>query len=627
MKKGSIVCVVLYILSTAVSLSAQVTVAVHPVRIPVTFTGEVQFTAKVTGSTSGVVWAVDGVIGGNSTTGTITTSGLYRPPAKVGMHTVAAKVSGTTFKGTAKAFVSNCRGVLTYQNNNQRTGLNSAEIALTPSSVNHTTFGKLFTYPTDGYFRNQPLYMANVLIPKLGYRNLVFVATEHDSLYAFDADGLQSTPIWQVNFTDAAHGVTTIPSSVFSTVCDYCTQPEFGITATPVIDPNTKTIYVVARTQEVTNSVTRYVYRLHALDVATGLDPITQQEKFGAPVVIQATAPGTGVGSVGGVLTFDPLWQMVRSALLLSKGTVYIASASLGDAGPYHGWVIGYSAGTGTLQQTGVFVTTPNGSRGGIWQDGAGLSADPNGNIYFSTGNGTFNANTGGKDYGESVIKLTPNPVDGSLALTDYFTPFDQAKLNTYDWDLSSAGWTLLPDQAGTFPHLAIGGGKEGTIYVVNRDSLGGYNASSNDQIVQSIEGQIRGSVPGQIVNGIWNEPAYWNGYVYIFGLHDVLKAFQMVNGSLSTTPVFQGTVQLRAPTPVISSNGNSTPLIWVLQWDQSVLHAFNYNNLATQIYGTNQVPTRDAPDGRTSKSAPIVANGRVYVGTQTNLDVYGFLP
>ncbi len=620
MRKYSIIFLA-FILGTAALLSAQVTVAVHPLRIPVTFRGTVQFTATVSGSTNGVQWAVDGVAGGNATTGTITATGLYTPPAKVGTHTVSATVTGTSVEGSAKAYVSNYAGVFTYQNNNQRTGLNPSEIALTPSSVNHTTFGKLFTYPIDGYVRNQPLYVANVLIPKQGYHNLVFVATEHDSVFAFDADGLQTTPIWQTSFINPAAGVTTIPSSAFISFCNYCTQPEFGITATPVIDPATKTLYVEARTQEVSNGVTSYVHRLHALDVTTG------EEKFGGPIEIQATAPGTGDGSVGGVLTFDPFWQMVRPALLFANNTVYIGSASLGDDGPYHGWVLAYSAATGTLQQTGVFVTTPNGEQGGVWQDGAGLSADTEGNIYFSTGNGTFDADSGGQDYGESVIKLTQNPVTGALSLADYFTPYDQSKLNTYDWDLSSAGWTILPDQTGAFPHLAIGGGKEGTIYVVNRDSMGGYNASSNAQIPQSITGQIRGSVPGQPVNGIWNEPGYWNGYVYMFGLKDVLKAFQLTNGVLSSTPVFQGTQQMRAPTPVISSNGNNTPLIWALQWDLSVLHAYNYNNLATQIYGTNQVPARDATDGRTAKSSPIVANGRVYVGTETNLDVYGLLP
>ena len=621
MRKYSVVFLALCILSCAAFLSAQVTVVVHPAHIPVTFRGTAQFTATVTGSTNGVTWAVDNIPGGNASTGTISTTGLYKPPAKVGIHTVTAEVTGTTTKASGKVYVENYAGVFTYQNDNQRTGQDNSEIALIPASVNHATFGKLFNFSIDGYVRNQPLYMANVMIPGQGYHNLVFIATEHDSVYAFDADGLQTTPIWHVNFTDPANGITTIPNSAFLSFCNYCTQPEFGITATPVIDPSTNTIYVEARTQVVSNNVTSYVQQLHALDITTG------DEKFGGPVVIQATAPGTGVGSVGGVLTFDPFWQMVRPALLFLNGTVYLASASLGDAGPYHGWILGYSASTGTLQQTSVFVTTPNGSRGGVWQDGAGLSADTDGNIYFATGNGTFDAENGGQDYGVSELKITPNPVTGALSLTDYFTPYDQGKLNTYDWDLSSAGVTILPDQTGTYPHLAIGGGKEGTIYVMNRDSMGGYNSSSNSQIPQSITGAIRGSVPGQPVDGFWNEPGYFNGYVYIFGLQDVLKGFTLTNGVLSTTAVTQGTVQMRAPVPVITSNGTSDGIVWVLQWDHSVLRAYNYNNLATQLYGTNQVPARDTMDGRTAKSAPMVANGRVYVATETNVDVYGLLP
>lgn len=620
MRKYSAAWLTLAILVGVGVLNAQVTVAVHPAHIPVTFRGSAQFTATVTGSTSGVVWAVDNVVGGSTSVGTISTTGLYTPPAKVGIHTVSAEVTGTSTKGSAKVYVSNYAGVFTYQNDNQRTSQNLSEIALTPGTVNHTTFGKLFSYPIDGYVRNQPLYMANVLIPNQGYHNLVFVATEHNSVFAFDADGLQTTPIWQTSFN--VNGLTTIPSSAFTSFCNYCDlEPEFGITATPVIDPATNTIYVAARSQQITNGVTTYLHQLHALDVTTG------EEKFGAPITIQASAPGTGPGSVNGVINFDPFWQMIRTALLFSNGTVYMGSASLGDAGPYHGWILGYSAATGTLEQTGVFITSPNGSRGGVWQDGAGLSADTEGNIYFSTGNGTFDVDTGGSDYGVSVLELTPNPVTGALSVASYFTPYDQAKLNKYDWDLSSAGVTILPDQPGTYPHLAIAGGKEGTIYVLNRDSMGGYNASSNAQIPQNIVGAIRGSQPGEPIDGFWNEPAYWNGYVYIFGMEDVLKVFQLTNGQLSTTAVNQGTLQMRAPMPVISANGNTNAIIWALQWDHSTLRAFTYNNLASEIYGTNQVPSRDQPDGTTAKTSPIVANGRVYFATETHLDVYGLLP
>jgi hypothetical protein len=622
MERISVLSLALVILGSAGVLSATVTVTIHPANIPVTFTGRAQFTATVTGSSNGVVWAVDGLIGGNSTVGTISTSGLYLPPAAVGAHTIAAKVIGSSVKSTAKVFVTNNAGVFTYANGNQRIGANTSEIVLTPANVNQNTFGKLFTYALDGNVRAQPLYMANVLIPNQGYHNVVYVATEHNSVYALDADGLQTTPLWQINFNNAAEGIGTVPSSAFGSFCPYCLhQTEFGITATPVIDPATNTIYVEARTQQVSGSVTTYFHTLHALDVTTG------DEKFNGPVVIQASAPGTGEGSSGGVIAFDPFLEMIRPALLLSNGAVYMASASLGDYGNYHGWVLAYGAPSGTLEQTGVWLATPNGEQGGIWQNGAGLSADTDGEIYFSTGNGTFDVNTGGLDYGESVIQMSQNAVSGTLSVDQYFTPYDQAKLNTYDWDVGTAGISILPDQPGTYPHLAIAGGKEGTVYLLNRDALGGYNANGNGQIPQQLVGAILGSIPGQSVNGVWNEAAYWNGFVYIFGLHDVLKVFTLTDGKLSKRAVNKGSTTMNAPAPVISANGNTNAVVWVLQWESSLLHAYNHTNMATEIYGTDQNPTRDALDGAADKTAPTVVNGRVYVGTTTNLDVYGLLP
>jgi hypothetical protein len=624
MRKYLDVVLALAILSSAAVLSAQVTVTVTPGHVPVTFTGTVQFTATVTGSTNGVKWAVNGAIGGNSSVGTISTSGLYTPPSTVGSYTIAAKVIGSSAKGTATVYVEGLAGVYTYQYNNQHTGQNISEIALTPGNVNKTNFGKLFTVPLDGYVRAQPLYMASVLIPNQGYHDLVFVATENNSVYAIDADGLTTTPIWQTNFNNAAEGIGPIPSSTFGSFCPYClNQPQWGITATPVIDPTTNTIYVEARTQQVSGSETTYFHTLHALDVTTG------EEKFNGPVVIQASVAGTGLGSVGGEISFDPFYEMIRPALLFVNGTVYMGAASLGDYGPYHGWVLAYSAASGTLQQTGVWMSTPNGEYGGVWEDGAGLTADSNGYIYASTGNGTFDVNTGGIDYSESVLQLSQDPTTGDFSVESYFTPYDQAKLTTYDWDVSSAGVTILPEQSGTYPYEAIAGGKEGTIYVLNVEpgALGGYNPSGNTQIPQSITGAIRGSMPGQNVDGFWNEPAYWNGYVYIFALHDVLRVFSLTDGVLSDSSISEGTIQMNAPVPVVSANGSAHPVVWALQWESSVLRAYKYNNMATEIYATNQDATRDAPDGHTAKSAPIVANGRVYLGTSTNLDVYGLLP
>src|ERR1700674_2068670 len=334
--------------------------------------------------------------------------------------------------------------VLTHRNDNMRTGQNTSESVLTPSSVNSTAFGKLLSLPTDGYVYAQPLYKSNVLIPAKGLRNVLFVATEHDSVYAFDANGVTTTPLWHVSFINPSVGITTVPSDdVF--INDIV--PEIGITGTPVIDPQGGTLYVVAKTKE--NGT--YVQRLHALDITTGA------EKFGGPAVIQASVPGTGNGSSGGTLPFDPLIENQRAGLLLVNGVVYIAFASHGDIGTYHGWVFGYNA--ATLQQVAVFNDTPNRLQGGIWQGGNGPAADSSGNVFVISGNGTFDADEEGVDFGDSFLKLNA----GGLALVDFFTPFNQASLNANDVDLGSSGPLLLPDQTGTaHPHLVLGAGKDG---------------------------------------------------------------------------------------------------------------------------------------------------------------------
>jgi hypothetical protein len=317
-----------------------------------------------------------------------------------------------------------------------------------------------------------PLYVANVNIPGKGLRNVVYVATEHDSVYAFDADGSQSAPLWQVSFIDPAHGITTVPPADTGETGDI--TPEIGITGSPVIDPSTNTLYVVAKTKEGSGGNTTYVHRLHALDIATG------SEKLGGPVVIQGSVQGTGDGTSGGQVPFLSLRENQRAALLLNNGVVYVAFASHGDNPPYHGWVFGYSA--STLQRTMVYNVTPNGEGGGIWQSGDGLAADSSGNVFFVTGDGTFDANSGGRDYGDSIIKIS-----SAGAVLDYFTPHDHATMNAGDLDLGSGGTILLPDQPGAHTHLALSAGKNGTIYVVDRDNMGHYQTGNDNQIVQAI--------------------------------------------------------------------------------------------------------------------------------------------
>ena len=484
--------------------------------------------------------------------------------------------------------------VLTYHNDNARTGQNLNETQLSPQTVNPSGFSKLFSYGVDGYVYAQPLYKSNVSIAG-GTHNVVYVATEHNSVYAFDADsnaGSNSGPLWTVNLG---------PSVPNSDVGTDDIVPEIGITGTPVIDGASGTLYVVAKTKE--NGT--YVQRLHALDLGTG------GEKMGGPVVIQASVAGTGDGNDGnGNVPFDPLRQNQRPALLLLNGAVYIGWASHGDNGPYHGWVIGYDA--STLAQVGVYCTTPNGGLGGVWMSGGGLAADSSGNIFFETGNGTFQA---GSDYGDSFLKLSAS--NGTLSFQDFFTPFNQQDLSNGDVDLGSGGVVLLPDQPGAHPHVMVGAGKEGRIYLVDRDNLGQFNAGA-DNVVQ----ELPGALPG-----VFSTAAYFAGNLYYKGTDGSLVAYALSNGLLQTPPVSQSGVTWSWPgsTPSISAGGSSGGIVWAIEnnVNPAVLHAFDASNLGNELYNSNQ-NSGDQPGPGVKFSVPTVAGGKVYVGTATGLAVYG---
>ena len=324
-------------------------------------------TEQFTANASSLIWSVDGVVGGSASSGTITSSGLYTPPSSTGTHTVTVTTSDQQFTDNATVYVTNYAGTFTFHNDNSRTGQNLNETVLTPANVNSTTFGKLFSYSLDGLALASPLYVTHVNIPGKGTHNVVYVATEHDSVYAFDADGLSSTPLWQSSFINPAAGITPVPAADTGETGDI--PVEIGITGTPVIDPQSGTLYVVAATKEVVGSQANYVQRLHALDITTGA------EKFGGPVVLQGSVPGTGEGSQGGRLPFDALRENQRTGLLLTNGVVYFGFSSHGDVPPYHGWVLGYNA--TSLQQVLLYCDTPNAaSGGGIWMDGDGLATD-----------------------------------------------------------------------------------------------------------------------------------------------------------------------------------------------------------------------------------------------------------
>ena len=601
--------------------STGLTVGVIPKTASVTFTQTLQFSATINGLPStNVTWSVDSVVGGNTTVGTISTSGLYVPPAAAGNHTITAtNIANTTQSANAPLVVTNFAGVFTTRYDNLRTSQNLNETVLNTGNVNQNQFGKLFSIPVDGYVYAQPLYVANVNIPGQGNHNVVYVATEYDSVFAFDADVSQGTFLWHTSFVNPAGGVTPIPSNEVEIGNDLV--PWVGITATPVIDPATNTLFVVARTKEIVGTAVNYIERLHALDITTGA------EKANSPVVIQATVAGTGAGSVGGQLPFEPLRQNNRTGLLLVSGIVYAGFSSLEDIDPFHGWILGYDE--NSLQQVRVFCTTPNGQHGGVWQGGDGLAADANGSMFFTTGDGTFDANTGGVDYGDSVLRLTST--SGTLAVADYFSPYNQASLGPINWDVGAGGTLLLPDQPGPYPHLVLAGGKGGTIYLANRDHLGQFTSTSN-QIVLTLPGAAG---PVTESGGSRGGPGYWNGMVYYVGANDIPKQFGLYNGMLSTTPIQQWTPHnygYPGASPVVSANGNTNGLLWTVQTNgfatntAAVLRAMDAANVSRQIYYSSK-SSKDTAGVAVKFAVPTVANGKVYVGTQTELDVYGLLP
>jgi hypothetical protein len=506
----------------------------------------------------------------------------------------------------AMAAFARAQRVTTSQYDNARTGANLNETKLTPRNVNAQHFGKVFTVHVDGDVYAQPLFLGGVEIPGKGRHDVLFIATEHDSVYAFDAYGNPSTPLWQATFLKK--GLTTVPALDAS--CPFI-SPEIGITSTPVIDPETGTLYVLARTRDESGFfVNTYSQRLHALAVTTGV------EKFGGPMEIRASMSGSGTGSSGGKLSFNPLRDNPRAALLLNRGAVYLAWASACDVSPYHGWVMAYDA--RSLKQEAVFNASPDADDSGIWEGDTGPAADKAGNIFLATGNGRFDAGKGGRDYGDSLLKLD----SASLKLSDYFAPYNAANLDASDSDLGSGGPMLLPDQSGAHPHLAVVEGKGGVLYLVDRDQMGHWQAANNSHAVQTI------AVP----DGVFGSMAYWNHYVYVLSDGDALRQFAVIDGKLlpKAASGFSGV----SATPTISANGLNDGIVWVLRsksWngaDQpAALYAYDAGNVAHELYNSEQNAGRDRAGLALRFNIPMVVNGHVYVGTKHQVDVYGLLP
>src|SRR5215471_6494191 len=614
------------------SIPTNISVSVSPKLAAVAVTSQTQqFRAAVTGDNKnlGVTWSVDGVSGGNAAVGQITAAGLYTAPASAGSHTVvASSVADSTKSDSASIAVTDLSGVLTYHNNLARDGTNVQEYALTPQTVSPGTFGKLFSCGLDGVAHTQPLWMPNLNIGGAKH-NVIFVATEHDSAYAFDADNSPCSQIWRVNLLDAAHGGIAGETPVPTTAVGLPGRSEWGVTGTPVIDPASETLYVASTSEDPTG----FHQRLHALDLTSG------SEKFGGPADVSASVPGTGYDSVGGRVSFNPKRQFQRSALALAGGVVYVTWASHGDIDPYHGWIIGYDA--ATLAQRAVFNDSSNGSRGGIWMSGGAPAMDTSGNLFLGTGNGTFDANSGiapNTDFGDTILKID---TAAGLSVADWFTPFNQQHLNLADIDLGASGVVLLPDQTSGPPHLLVSGGKEGRLYLVNRDSMGHFCAScttTDTNVLQSF----------MVSTGFFCTPAFWQNALYFAGSFqgahngDKLKRllFDPSSGQFHRSPVSQSTFIFNFPgaTPSISSQGSLNGIVWAIdsshtgnsipfQPGPAVLFAYDATDLAKELWDSTQAAgKRDQAGGAVKFMVPTVANGKVYIGTRTELDVYGLL-
>lgn len=549
------------------------------------------------------------------------TSSSYTTPATTladsgsQFSVIVSNAEGNATSNAATLTVNSASGstdVLTYHNDIGRTGQNLTETTLTTTNVNSSTFGKINFFTTDGLMDGEPLYASSVAVPGNGTHNILIAASENDTVFAFDADS--GATIWNTSVLGSGETASDDRG------CGQVT-PQIGVTSTPVIDrsmgPN-GAVYVVAMSKNGSNT---YYQRLHALDLALGT------ELFGGPVTIQATYPGTGDNSNGTDVIFDPAQYKERAALLLLNGVIYTGWASHCDDRPYTGWIIGYSE--STLAQTAVLNVTPNGNEGAIWMAGAGLAADSSGNMYFLDANGVFDTtltssgfpNEG--DYGNAFMKLSTS--GGTLAVADYFEMNNGVSESDSDTDLGSGGAMVLPDLtngSGQTVHLAVGAGKDGNLYVVNRDNMGKFNANNNNAIYQ----ELGGALPG----GVWAMPAYFNGVVYYGSVGSSIQAFPITNAMLATSSTAQTATSFEYPgaTPSISANGTNNGIVWAVENSSpAILHAYDASTL-TELYNSNQASGgRDQFGSGNKFITPMIVNGKVFVGTPNGVAVFGLLP
>lgn len=530
-----------------------------------------------------------------------------------------ADSTATTGSADAAPAAGSSASVLTYHNDNARTGLFANEKILTPRNVNSRDFGKIAFLSVQGLVDAQPLYVSQLTIARAKH-NVVFVATEHDLVYAFDAD--TSAQLWRVSLL----GPDESPSDFRG-----CGQvkPEIGVTSTPVIDLQAGphgAIYLVAMSKD---SSGKYFQRLHALDITTG------GELDDSPQTIEATYPGSAIPNSNGQVDFDPKQYKERAALLLLNGVVYTSWASHCDFDPYTGWIIGYNA--RTLKQTSVLNIMPNGSEGAIWMSGAGLAADSSGNIYFLAGNGTFDTTLNSQgfpekgDYGNAFMKLSTT--GGKLSVSDYFVMHNVVEESRKDLDLGSGGAMVLPDlqdNSGKTVRLAVGAGKDDIIYVVNRDSMGKFNPKNDSAIYQAVPRTGNDDSEGLGgTGGVFAAPAYFNHTLYYGAVDDSLRAFKIANARVVSPAASKTAVSFGYPgtTPSISANGSKDAIAWAVENNSpAVLRAYEASDLARELYNSNQQRKRDEITGN-KFITPMIAGGKVFVGTPAGVAVFGLLP